>query len=146
MRQLIFRRTCEWLEIGYTYRAVRISYLVRLAEDAHIHIGYCKITITARGRISEPNAVAFTSYIIRMSFSASNNFYYCRYCGCPACVCVCLFVGFCRHVHLDRDVRIHRGTENASFGSYGVICLPRMPLTTPEPQNTDTNGIHATWA
>ena len=36
--------------------------------------------------------------------------------------------------------------KNASFRSYGVICLPRMPLTTPEPQNTDTNGIHATWA
>ena len=33
--------------------------------------------------------------------------------------------------------------ENASFRSYGVICLPRMPLTTPEPQNTDTNGIHS---
>ena len=26
--------------------------------------------------------------IIRMSFSASNNLYYCHYCGCPACVCV----------------------------------------------------------
>ena len=36
--------------------------------------------------------------------------------------------------------------KNASFSSYGVICLPLMPLTTPEPQNTDTNGIHATWA
>ena len=35
--------------------------------------------------------------------------------------------------------------ENASFRSY-VICLPQMPLTTPDPQNTDTNGIHATWA
>ena len=35
--------------------------------------------------------------------------------------------------------------ENASFRSYGgIICLPRMPLTTPEPQNSDTNGIHAT--
>ena len=39
--------------------------------------------------------------------------------------------------------------ENASLKSYGVTCLPRMPLTTtatPELQNTDTNGIHATWA
>ena len=44
MRQLICRRTCEWLEIGYAYRAVRISYLVRLAEVAHIHTGYGKIT------------------------------------------------------------------------------------------------------
>ena len=33
--------------------------------------------------------------------------------------------------------------KNASFKSYGVICLPQMPLTTPEPQNMDTNGIHA---
>ena len=50
MRQLICRRTCEWLEIGYTYRAVRISYLLRLAEVAHIHIGYCKITTCYRAR------------------------------------------------------------------------------------------------
>ena len=50
MRQLICRRTCEWLEIGYTYRAVCISYLVRLAEVAHIHIGYCKITTCYRAR------------------------------------------------------------------------------------------------
>ena len=50
MRQLICRRTCEWFEIGYTYRAVRISYLVRLAEVAHIHIGYCKITTCYRAR------------------------------------------------------------------------------------------------
>ena len=50
MRQLICRRTCEWLEMGYTYRAVRISYLVRLAEVAHIHIGYCKITTCYRAR------------------------------------------------------------------------------------------------
>ena len=48
MRQLICRRTCEWLEIGYTYRAVRISYLVRLAEVGHIQIGYCKITTCYR--------------------------------------------------------------------------------------------------
>ena len=28
-------------------------------------------------------------------------------------VCVCLFVVFCRHVHLDPDVRVHRCTENS---------------------------------
>ena len=33
--------------------------------------------------------------------------------------------------------------ENASFRSYGVICLPQMPLTTTKPQNTYTNGIQA---
>ena len=31
--------------------------------------------------------------------------------------------------------------ENASFRSYGVICLPQMPRTTTEPQNTPNNGI-----
>ena len=30
-----------------------------------------------------------------------------------------------------------------SEATAGVICLPRMPLTAPELQNTDTNGIHA---
>ena len=56
------------------------------------------------------------------------------------CVCVPVRSFFCRHVHLDPDVRVHRGTEtllyiivifaeNASFKSYSVICLPRMPLT-----------------
>ena len=25
----------------------------------------------------------------RRSIQRKNNFYYCRYCGCPACVCVC---------------------------------------------------------
>ena len=31
--------------------------------------------------------------------------------------------------------------KNASFISYGVICLPRMPPTTLKPQKTDTKGI-----
>ena len=107
MRQLICRRTCEWLEIGYTYRAVRISYLVHLAEDAHIHIGYCKITTLL------PRAAAFTSYYFRLAHVLHVE----RFCirtytlyivlyllGCSAllsslwlsrvcvCVCVCLFV------------------------------------------------------
>ena len=36
--------------------------------------------------------------------------------------------------------------ENASFRSYARRrhLLASMPLTTPKPQNTDTNGIHAT--
>ena len=49
-----------------------------------------------------------------------NNFYYCRYCGCPACVCVpSLFVIFCHHVYLDPDVCVHRCTEI----SYIIILL-----------------------
>ena len=64
MRQLICRRTCEWLEIGYTYRAVRISYQVHLAEVAHIHTGYCKITTCYRARPDKrAQRVAFSSYI-----------------------------------------------------------------------------------
>ena len=53
-----------------------------------------------------------TVYIIRMSFSASNNFIIVVTVVVPR-VCVCLFVVFCRHVHLDPDVRVHRGTENS---------------------------------
>ena len=36
-----------------------------------------------------PRVCTLVLFIIRMSFSASNNFYYCRYCGCPACVYAC---------------------------------------------------------
>ena len=82
------------------------------------------------------------------------------YCSCPVCVCVCVCVSV--HSFLPprasryRCVRVHGNTgksfiivifaQNASFRSKGVICLPRIPLTTPEPLNMDTNGIHATWA
>ena len=51
-------------------------------------------------------------YIIRLSFSASEKNFVCRYCGCPACVCVPVR-SFCHHMHLDLDVRVHRGTENS---------------------------------
>ena len=82
-------------------------------------------------------------------------------------VCVCVPVrSFCRHVHLDPEIIIGKITyvftaaqktflyiiivilfaQNASFRSYGIICLPRMLLTNPELQNTDTNRNHATWA
>ena len=47
-----------------------------------------------------------------MSFSASDNFIIVITVVVPR-VCVCLFVVFCRHVHLDPDVRVHRGTENS---------------------------------
>ena len=60
------------------------------------------------------------------------------------CVGVCLFEVFCHHVHLDPEICTDVFTatrktllyiiivifaENASFRSYGVICFPRMPLT-----------------
>ena len=32
-----------------------------------------------------------------------------------------------------------------SEATASIICLPRMPLTAPELQNTDTNEIRATW-
>ena len=52
-----------------------------------------------------------TVYIIRMSFSALNNFIIVVTVVVPH-VCECLFVVFWRHLHLDPDVRVHRGTEN----------------------------------
>ena len=68
MRQLICRRTSEWLEIGYTYRAVRISYLVHLAEVAHIHTGYCKITTCYRARPDKrAQRVAFSNILLTLT-------------------------------------------------------------------------------
>ena len=52
------------------------------------------------------------SMITRMSSSTSNNFIIVVTVVVPR-VCVCLFVVFCRHVHLDSDVRVHRDTENS---------------------------------
>ena len=67
-----------------------------------------------------------------------------------------------RNIDTYNYIRVLRDTENSfiiiiiilnrdfllkmlrSEATAGVICLPRMPLTTPEPQNTDTNGIHTT--
>ena len=44
-------------------------------------------------------------------------------------------------------IRIVILAENASFTcKLRRHLLASMPLTTPKPQNTDTNGIHATWA
>ena len=72
-----------------------------------------------------------------LSYSASNNLYCYRHCGCPTRVCVCVSVrSFPHRVHLDpeiRYVRVHIVTrktlniaiiivifaENASFRSYG---------------------------
>ena len=107
-----------------------------------------------------------TVYILYVRASALRiiyNNYYCRYCGCPPCVCVCACSLFLpprasRPRNIGKLMYVFTAArktplyiiililfaENASFRSYGVICLPRMPLTTPEPQNTDANGIHAT--
>ena len=91
-----------------------------------------------------------------MSFSDSNNFIIVVTVFVPR-VCVPVRSFFCRHVHLEPDVRVHRGTEhsfiyynrdffaeNASLGSYGSITTNY--IASPEPQNTDNNGIHATRA
>ena len=89
-------------------------------------------------------------------------------CVC-VCVCMCVYVCVCVCVSVHsflppcvsrpRNIGTYVFTatrknpfiivifaKNALLRSYCVICLPRMPLTTPEPQNTDTNGIHVTWA
>ena len=78
-----------------------------------------------------------------------------RVCVC-VCVCVCVSVRIFLPLRASRPRNI--GTyvftvtqkklfnniivifvaENGSFRSYDVICLPRMPQTTPRPQKTDT--------
>ena len=62
------------------------------------------------------------------------------YCSCP--VCVCMYVCVSTHIyrlthrnHKERNQRVHSDTgivlnfadfpKNASFKSYGVICLPQ---------------------
>ena len=58
-----------------------------------------------------------TVYIIRMSFSASNNFIIVVTVVVPR---VCVPVrSFCHHVHLDPDLHVHRDTEN-SFIYYNL--------------------------
>ena len=56
-----------------------------------------------------------------MSFRASNNFIIVVTVVVP-CVCVCLFVVFSRHVHLDPDVRVQRGTENSFIYYNRDVC------------------------
>ena len=62
--------------------------------------------------------------------------------------------------NIRRYVRVRRDTKNCFIFIIIVIfaenasftcklrrhLLASMALTTPKPQNTDTNGIHATWA
>ena len=73
-------------------------------------------------------------------------------------VCVCTYVSVRSFLPprasrpRNRYVRAHRDTEktfktvifakNASFRSYGIICLPPMPPTTLKSQTTDTKGIN----
>ena len=59
------------------------------------------------------------------------------YCSCPVCMCVCQLIPAASHIGItkERYQRILRNTgivlnfadfpKNASFKSYGVICLPR---------------------
>ena len=67
-----------------------------------------------------------------------------------------------RSRNIRRYVGVHRDTKNsfiffiivifAENASFTCTCklrrhlLASMALTTPKPQNTDNNGIHATWA
>ena len=62
--------------------------------------------------------------------------------------------------NIRRYVRVHRDMKNSFIFIIIVIfaenasftcklrrhLLASMALTTPKPQNTDNNGIHATWA
>ena len=112
-------------------------------------------------RIYSIYSICVVLYLLR--FSASTNLYCYRHCGFPAraracvraCVCVCVRSFLPPRASRSRNnygyVRVHCDTENslysASFRSYGRRhLLASKPLTAPELQNTDTNGIHATRA
>ena len=64
-----------------------------------------------------------TVYIIRMSFSTSNNFIIVVTVVVPR-----VFVVFCRHVHLDPDIRVHRGTENSFIINPRRACAERVTV------------------
>ena len=81
------------------------------------------------------------------------------YCSCPVCMCVFVRSFLPPRASRSRNIGTYVFTasrkktfiivifaKNASFRTYSIICLPRIPLATPEPQNTDINGIHSTWA
>ena len=54
-----------------------------------------------------------------LSFSASNNLYCYRHCGCPACVCVSVRSFLPPRASISRNiyryVRVHRDTENSLY-------------------------------
>ena len=96
------------------------------------------------------STVQYILYVWASALRIIYNNYYCHHCGCPACVCVPV-----RSFLPPRASKPRRKTficYNGDFCWKCFVqklrrhCLPRMSLTTPEPQNTDTNGIHATWA
>ena len=101
---------------AYAY-SIAFNYYSRLAHVLHV----------------ERVCISTVYYIIRMCFSASNNFIIVVTVVVPR-VCVCLFVVFRRHVHLDPDVRVHRGTENSFIYIYNMrcffVCLVSMELHT----------------
>ena len=83
----------------------------------------------------------FAYVYVHMSFTALNNLYYYHYCGC-LCMSVRSFLP--PRASRPRNIGTYVFTttrktllyiiimifvENVSFRSYGVICLPRMPLT-----------------
>ena len=51
-----------------------------------------------------------------------------------------------RPMHMENITSVCVRMIKCSYWMKLYSCLPPMPLTAPEPQNTDTNGIHATWA
>ena len=83
---------------------------------------------------------------IRMYFSVVIIIIIIIYSTCP--VCVRLFVAFCHHAHLDPKIiigtctyiRVHR--RGKLLYNYIIVIFAKMLRS----ENTDTNGIHATWA
>ena len=106
----------------------------------------------------------FTEYLLTLGAHAQRGLCSCPVCVCVcvrACVCVCLSVCLsvrsflppcaCRSQNIGTNrftatqkktfIIMFFGAKNASFRSYGLICLPRMQPTTLKPQKTDTKEI-----
>ena len=61
-----------------------------------------------------------------LGFSASNNLYCYRHCGCPACVCVYVrsfLPSRASRPPKYRYVRVHRDTENSLYVYLAIIIM-----------------------
>ena len=83
----------------------RILFVTCLLTRKALRLIIIRNTRLAHGLHVEQFCISNVYIIIHMSFSVTNNLYDYRCVIVPrARVCVCLFVVFCHHVHLDPEI------------------------------------------